>query len=314
MADRVGDPAIAAGGLRKVFEGTAAVDGLDLAVAKGEVFGLVGPDGAGKTTAIRMLCGVLPPTSGGARVLGFDVVSQVEEVRRRIGYVPQRFSLYPELTVEENLLFRARLYGMDRERLDRQRQRLLTFSRLGRFRRRLVGKLSGGMKQKLALAVALLHEPEALLLDEPTTGVDPISRGELWQMLLGLAEQGRTVLVATAYMDEAERCRRVGLLHQGHLLLCDSPREIRREAGLTLLQVSCDPLLAGREAAREAAGVRWVEVFGDRLHVAVEREGAAAGLRRAVERAGVRVAAILPLEAGMEDAFFELVRRRERGG
>jgi len=314
MTEPAGEPAIEARGLRKAFDGTVAVDGLDLAVARGEVFGLVGPDGAGKTTTIRMLCGVFPPTAGTARVLGFDVAAYAHEVQRRIGYVPQRFSLYPELTVDENLLFRARVHDIGGEALARSQERLLSFTRLGRFRHRLVAKLSGGMKQKLALAAALIHRPEVLLLDEPTTGVDPVSRGEFWQMLLGLAEEGMTVLVATAYMDEAERCRRVGLLYEGRLLLSGTPRQIRQEARLTLLQVACDPLLPGRAAARRAAGVRWVEVFGDRLHVAVEREGAATGLRQALEKAGALVTSIEPAEPGMEDAFFELIRRRGRSG
>lgn len=312
MTEPAGEPAIEARGLRKAFDDTVAVDGLDLAVARGEVFGLVGPDGAGKTTTIRMLCGIFPPTAGTATVLGFDVAAYAHEVQRRIGYVPQRFNLYPELTVDENLLFRAKIHEVGGEALARSHERLLSFTRLGRFRHRLAGNLSGGMKQKLALAAALIHEPEVLLLDEPTTGVDPVSRGEFWQMLLGLAEEGMTVLVATAYMDEAERCRRVGLLHEGRLLLCGTPRQIRQEARLTLLQVACDPLLPGRAAARGAAGVRWVEVFGDRLHVAVEREGSARALREALEKAGARVTSIEPVEPGMEDAFFELVRRRGR--
>ena len=312
MTEPAGEPAIEARGLRKVFDGTVAVDDLDLSVGRGEVFGLVGPDGAGKTTTIRMLSGVFPPTAGTTTVLGFDVAAYAHEVQRRIGYVPQRFSLYPELTVDENLLFRAKVHDIGGEALARRHERLLSFTRLGRFRHRLVANLSGGMKQKLALAAALIHEPEVLLLDEPTTGVDPVSRGEFWQMLLGLAEEGMTVLVATAYMDEAERCRRVGLLHEGRLLFCGTPRQIRQEARLTLLQVACDPLLPGRTAARGAAGVRWVEVFGDRLHVAVERESAAPVLRQALERAGARVASIEPAEPGMEDAFFELVRRRGR--
>jgi len=314
MTEPAGEPAIEARGLQKAFDDTVAVDGLDLAVARGEVFGLVGPDGAGKTTTIRMLCGVFPPTAGTARVLGFDVAAHAHEVQRRIGYVPQRFSLYPELTVDENLLFRARVHDMGGEALARRHERLLSFTRLGRFRHRLVANLSGGMKQKLALAAALIHEPEVLLLDEPTTGVDPVSRGEFWQMLLGLAEEGMTVLVATAYMDEAERCRRLGLLHEGRLLLSGTPRQIRQEARLTLLQVACDPLLPSRAAARGTAGVRWVEVFGDRLHVAVEREGSARALRQALEKAGARVTSIEPVEPGMEDAFFELIRRRGRSG
>jgi len=249
MIDQGTEPALQARGLRKFFDGFAAVDGLDVAVGRGEVFGLVGPDGAGKTTTLRMICGALPPTEGSVVVAGFDVARRGDEVHRRIGYVPQRFSLYPELTVDENLLFRARAHGMSGKRFDERRESLLTFTRLGRFRRRLARDLSGGMRQKLALAAALLHEPEVLVLDEPTTGVDPVSRGEFWQMLLAMAEKGMTVMIATAYMDEAERCRRVGLLYRGRLLLQGTPQEIRLAANLTLLEVTCEPLPESRQAA-----------------------------------------------------------------
>ncbi len=313
MTEQATEPPIEARGLRKVFDGLAAVDGVDLAVARGEVFGLVGPDGAGKTTTLRMICGALPPTEGNIRLLGFDVARQSEEAHRRIGYVPQRLSLYPELTVDENLLFRARAHGLSRKRFEERREDLLTFTRLGQFRHRLARDLSGGMKQKLTLAAALLHEPEVLVLDEPTTGVDPVSRGEFWQMLLNLAENGMTVILATAYMDEAERCRRVGLLYRGQMLLQGTPQEIRVKANLTLLQVACEPLLEGRQAAQQSEGVRWVEIFGNRLHVAVEKQQVEGSLREDLAQAGVKVASANPIEPGMEDAFFELIRRREAG-
>lgn len=304
--------AIEARGLSRSFADDVAVDRLDLSVAPGEVFGLVGPDGAGKTTALRVLCGVLQPTAGRATVLGYNVATQAHEVHRRIGYVPQRFSLYPELTVEENLHFRARIHGVARPMLEERLDGLLTLTQLGRFRRRLTGALSGGMQQKLALAAALLHAPKLLLLDEPTTGVDPASRGDFWEMLLGLAEKGTTVMAATAYMDEAERCGRVGLLYRGRLLECGSPDEIRREAGLSLLQVSCRPLDQARRAAQEMAGVHWVEVFGDRLHVALDPQGTTEAVRESLEGAGVQVSSIDAIEPGLEDAFFELVRRRRK--
>jgi len=313
MIDQGTEPALQARGLRKFFDGFAAVDGLDVAVGRGEVFGLVGPDGAGKTTTLRMICGALPPTEGSVVVAGFDVARRGDEVHRRIGYVPQRFSLYPELTVDENLLFRARAHGMSGKRFDARRESLLTLTRLGRFRRRLVRDLSGGMKQKLALAAALLHEPEVLVLDEPTTGVDPVSRGEFWQMLLAMAEKGMTVMIATAYMDEAERCRRVGLLYRGRLLLQGTPQEIRLAANLTLLEVTCEPLPESRQAAQRVPGVRWVEMFGDRLHVAIDQAQTEGLIRESMTRAGVTVRSVRPIEPGMEDAFFELVRQREAG-
>ncbi len=311
MNEQAADPPIEARGLRKVFDGHTAVDGIDLSVGKGEVFGLVGPDGAGKTTTLRMVCGALPPSDGRINLFGFDVVRQSEEAQRRLGYVSQRFSLYPELTIEENLLFRARAYGLSKKHFQERRDNLLAFTRLDRFRRRLTRNLSGGMKQKLALAAALLHEPEVLVLDEPTTGVDVVSRGEFWEMLLELAENGLTILLATVYMDEAERCQQVGLLFRGQLLLQGTPGEIRTEAHLNLLQVVCEPLLVGRQTAQKIEGIRWVEIFGNSLHVAVESQQVGTSLREDLSQAGVRVDAINLIAPGLEDAFFELIRQRE---
>ncbi len=302
--------AIEARGLRKTFGAAAAVDGLDLTIAAGEVFGLVGPDGAGKTTTMRMLASVLPPSGGWAGVAGFDVVSQADQVKSHIGYVPQRFGLYPELTVDENLLFYARVHSVVGVLFEERRERLLSFSRLGRFRNRLTQDLTGGMRQKLAVSCALVHQPEILLLDEPTTGVDPVSRGELWELLLELVQQGTTMLLTTAHMDEAERCGRIGLLHEGRLLTSGTPGSIRRQIQLELLQVNCNRPQDGRAAARAVPGVRWVEVFGDRLHVAVERREIGSAVRRALDASGVKVTSIRATEPGLEDAFFELVRRR----
>jgi ABC-2 type transport system ATP-binding protein len=230
-----------------------------------------------------------------------------------IGYVPQRFSLYPELTVDENILFRARIHDVGGEVLEDRSERLLAFSRLGRFRHRRASALSGGMKQKLALICALIHRPRVLLLDEPTTGVDPMSRGEFWELLLGLAAEGITILTTTAYLEEAERCRKVGMLYAGRLLVYGTPSQIHREADLAMLEVRCHPLQEARTAARDASGVRWVEIFGDRLHAAVERDDVADALRGALAEAGVRVQSIRPIAPGLEDAFFELVRRRREG-
>ena len=312
MANQSGDLAIEARGLQKSFGPVAAVAGLDLQVNRGEIFGLVGPDGAGKTTTMRMLSGAMAPTGGSARICGFDVVVQAREAKRRVGYVPQRLSLYGELTVEEHIRFNARLRGITGRSFEERRDQLLSFSRLAPFRDRLAEDLSGGMRQKLALACGLLHQPEVLLLDEPTTGLDPVSRGEFWELLLELVGGGSTVLASTAYMEEAERCQRLGLLYRGRLLRVGLPDEIRRQAALELLEVACQPLFEARNAVRQASGVRWVELFGDRLHVAVHgAEQAEQPVREAAQRAGVRVETLRAVPVGLEDAFFELVREAE---
>ena len=313
MAELIGKAAIEARALRRLFGSVTAVDGLDLAVLEGETFGLVGPDGAGKTTTMRMLCGALPPTGGSARVAGFDVLTQAEEVRRTIGYLPQRLSLYGELTVDENLLFQARVRGVVGKAFQERRERLLSLSRLGRFRNRQALQLSGGMRQKLALACALIHSPQILLLDEPTTGVDPVSRGEFWELLLDLAAEGMTVLVTTAYMEEAERCGRVGLMYEGSLLACGTPLEVRRAARLILLELVCDPLHQGRAAVVQMPRVRWEEVFGNRLHIAVPGRELEREIRNTLEAAGIRIRSLHGIEPGLEDAFFELVRRKREG-
>lgn len=215
--------------LTRRFGALTAVDRLDLEIAQGEIFGLVGPDGAGKTTTLRMLCGLLDPSEGQAIVAGFDVTRHPDEVKDRIGYMAQRFGLYADLTVEENVRFYADLFGVPAEERDRLAPRLLRMTRLEAFRGRLAGRLSGGMKQKLALMCTLLHRPQVLLLDEPTSGVDPVSRRDFWVILTELVAEGITVLLTTAYLDEAERCGRVGLLHQGRLIRCAPPEELKRE-------------------------------------------------------------------------------------
>jgi len=222
--------------LTRRFGPLTAVDGFSIEVAKGEVFGLVGPDGAGKTTTLRMLCGLVDPTGGEAVVAGHDTVRETQQVKDRIGYMAQRFGLYGDLTVEENMLFYADLFGIEQAECEILTSRLLEMTRMERFRTRPAAKLSGGMKQKLALMCTLLHHPEVLFLDEPTNGVDPLSRRDFWIILKQLVDEGLTVFVSTAYLDEAERCDRVGLMHKGRLIRCAPPAEIKREMNAATLE------------------------------------------------------------------------------
>jgi len=222
------EPIIETRDLTRRFGELTAVDHLNLTVAKGEIFGLVGPDGAGKTTTLRLLCGLMDPTEGSARVAGHDVQRESQAVKDQIGYMAQRFGLYTDLTVEENMVFYSDLFGIGGVERDRLTAELLRMTRMEPFRQRQAGKLSGGMKQKLALMCTLLHRPQILFLDEPTNGVDPVSRRDFWAILYQLLKDGITIFMTTAYLDEAERCNRVGLMYKGRLIRCSSPEEMKR--------------------------------------------------------------------------------------
>lgn len=266
----VSAPVIEVAGLEKKFPGVTAVDHLSFTVARGEIFGLVGPDGAGKTTTLRMLAGVLPPDSGEARVAGEDVTRNPESVKRKISYMPQRFGLYEDLTVEENIRFYADLFGVKRAEREAQAARLLAASGMSEFRRRLARKLSGGMQQKLGLTCALIHKPEVILLDEPTTGVDPVSRRDFWRILYSLVAGGVTILTTTAYLDEAERCHRVALMHQGRLFFCETPDELKKKLPGAVVAIHAqEPRRLAPELAN-ADGVRTFVLCGDRVHVFVD--------------------------------------------
>jgi ABC-2 type transport system ATP-binding protein len=255
-------------GLAKRFEAVEAVRSLDLAVREGEMFALVGPDGAGKTTTIRMLCGILSPTAGEASVLGYDLGREAGEIKKRIGYLSQRFSLYGDLTVDENIEFFAEIHLVRDFR--KRRDELLEFTRLTPFRRRLAERLSGGMRQKLALACTLIHTPRLILLDEPTTGVDPVSRRDFWAILSSLLRSGITIVMATPYMDEAERCSRVGLLAGGRLLAADTPANVKLLMRGTIVEIVAADIRRAFAVLKKLGGVREIQLFGDRLNVVVD--------------------------------------------
>ena len=238
--------------LTRKFGELTAVDRLNLSVSKGEIFGLVGPDGAGKTTTLRMLCGLIDPTSGSARVAGHDTSRESQAVKDRIGYMAQRFGLYQDLTVKENMVFYADLFGITGEEREHLTVRLLQMTRMDPFRDRAAGKLSGGMKQKLALMCTLLHKPEILLLDEPTNGVDPVSRRDFWAILYELLKDGITIFMTTAYLDEAERCNRVALMHKGRLIRCSPPDVMKRETGAANLEGAFIKTILAEEGVTQA--------------------------------------------------------------
>ena len=304
--------AIHATGLRRDFDDLVAVAGLDLEVAEGEIFGLVGPDGAGKTTTMRMLTGLLPPTSGTAEVAGCDVVRQAERLKEHIGYVSQRFGLYPDLTVMENLEFYADLYGVPRRGRAEKTGRLLGFSNLTPFKQRLAGNLSGGMKQKLGLACALIHTPRVLFLDEPTNGVDPVSRRDFWRILYQLGRERVTIFISTAYLDEAERCSRLALLHRGRLLGLGTPDEVKTLMPGALLEVRTSAPRPTATLLRARLGSATVGLFGDRVHVAVTDPAAAEpAIRRLVAAAGFELLALRPIEPSLEDVFVSVLAAQE---
>jgi ABC-2 type transport system ATP-binding protein len=291
------------------------VDALTFEVASGELFGIVGPDGAGKTTTLRMLAGVLPPTEGDAEIAGTSVADDPEGVKHGIAYMAQRFGLYEDLTVQENLDFYADLFRVPRAERPARLERLYAFSRLGEFRTRLAGDLSGGMKQKLGLSCALVHQPRVLLLDEPTFGVDPISRRDLWLILHQMVAEGVTVVVSTSYLDEAERCDRVALLHDGRLLALDRPATLQAELDGRLLSVRSDRPRHARDALRRADGTTGAALFGEEVHVVLEEGTEPADVRRVLADAGVGVLEVEAVEPSLEDVFIRRVQRiRGAGG
>jgi len=300
--------AIRTDNLTKRFGELTAVDGLTLTVAQGELFGLVGSDGAGKTTTMRMLTGIMDPTDGEAWVTGRHTVRDCDILKDDIGYMSQRFGLYPDLTVMENILFYADIYGIPQRGRGDTIDRLLAFSNLTPFKKRQAGNLSGGMKQKLGLACALIHTPKVLFLDEPTNGVDPVSRRDFWRILYLLLKEGVTIFVTTAYLDEADRCNRVGLIHKGKLLACDTPDRLRLIMRGTILEIRTSDARKAARLLRDGLPGASVGLFGDRVHLVTDDPDRGKDQTAVLlQGSGVELLAIRQIEPSLEDVFVSVL-------
>jgi ABC-2 type transport system ATP-binding protein len=296
--------------LTKRFGGLTAVDNLTLEVSRAEIFGLVGPDGAGKTTTLRLLCGLLDPTQGRVSVAGREIPRELEAVKDHIGYMAQRFGLYVDLTVEENMGFYADLFGVAQAERGALADRMLRMTRMEPFRSRPAGKLSGGMKQKLALMCTLLHRPQVLFLDEPTNGVDPVSRRDFWAILYQLVKDGMTVVITTAYLDEAERCNRVGLMHHGRLIRCDPPDALKTRLEEACYEVETSDLRAVKAVLEHLPGVLSVEPAGAALHLFLApHQTSSEALAAAVQEKGLGQAVFRQINPSLEDAFIALIQK-----
>lgn len=303
-------PAIKTLNLTKTFNGKAAVEDLNLEIGKGELFGLVGPDGGGKTTTMRLLTAILEPSSGNAWVAGNSILDEGELIKEKIGYMSQRFGLYEDLTVMENILFYADLYEVPRKERPPRIERLLGFSNLTPFKDRLAGRLSGGMKQKLGLACSLIHTPEVLFLDEPTNGVDPVSRRDFWKILYDLLKQGITIFVSTSYLDEAERCMRVGLMHQGRILMLDHPDAIKRSLPGTMIEIWTRNARESAGLARNLPGVKNASIYGDKLHISLMHKENAPEVLKSLGEAGMVIEGDREILPSLEDVFISMVEKR----
>ncbi len=302
--------AIATTTLSRSFGEVHAVRAVSMTIKPGEMFCIVGPDGAGKTTLIRLLCGLVVPTSGSASVLGHDIVKDPDAVKREIGYLSQRFSLYGDLTVDENIEFFAEINGVYDYR--ERREELLAFTRLTPFRERLAERLSGGMKQKLALACTLIHRPRLLFLDEPTTGVDPVSRRDFWKILQSLLGEGITIVMTTPYLDEAERCSRVAFMNGGAMMKIDTPDSLRREMDGEVVEMVLDRVRDAVAVLKTLGAVGEVQAFGDRLNVIVENAGREVPeLERALHAAGIQVQSRRTVPPSLENVFISLLTQRK---
>jgi ABC-2 type transport system ATP-binding protein len=305
---------IVAADVRKRFPGVFAVDGVSFSVRKGEIFGLVGPDGAGKTTLVRMLAAVMPPDSGAIAIDGVDAVADPEQAKQHLSYMPQKFGLYEDLTVDENIRFYSDIFEIPKALREERIGPLLAASNMTEFRKRLAGQLSGGMKQKLGLMCALIHTPRVLLLDEPTTGVDPVSRRDFWKILYSLQVQGVTILISTAYLDEAERCNRLALIHHGHLRYCDTPRNLKKKMPGTMVNIASARARDVHKILLTLPGVSASLLMGDHVHVALEDDGirGVPAIERALDAAGIPHDPVEPAEPSIEDLFVGLLKDEEK--
>ena len=305
-------------GLTKRFGAFTAVDHVTFGVEKGSIFGFLGPNGSGKSTVIRMLCGILAPTEGSASIGGRDVVRETEELKGLIGYMSQKFSLYDELTVHENLLFYGRLYSLKARALQERKDQLIGITHLEPYLNRRAGLLSGGWRQRLAMACALMHQPEVLFLDEPTAGIDPVARRELWDLLFEFAGQGMTLFVTTHYMDEAERCSHVGYIHLSKLIVCGVPAELKHlpevnPPGTHRIDVTCDYVTRGLQKLRHHPGVITATVFGQSMHLLVAQSVTEQQIRSALEEVDILEADVRPIAPSLEDVFVALTNTANQG-
>lgn len=299
------EPMIMVKGLKKQFGEVNAVAGIDLMVSRGEMFGMVGPDGAGKTTTIKMLCGIVEPDGGEGQIMGFDFRKERHLIKQHIGYLSQKFSLYGDLTVDENIEFFAQINGV--AHFKTRRDELLEFTRLKEFRKRFAGNLSGGMKQKLALACTLIHTPELIFLDEPTTGVDPVSRRDFWKILFNLLKERITIVLTTPYLDEAERCTRIALVDNGKVLVLDSFSGIQKLMTGVVVEVVCDQIRRANQLLSGEPFVREAQTFGDRLNVVVQQEGDLDKLAPILARQGIMVSDVRIIPPSLENVFISMV-------
>jgi ABC-type multidrug transport system ATPase subunit len=305
------DAMIECEGLTKRFGNFTAVDHVSFNVGRGSIFGFLGPNGSGKSTVIRMLCGILEPSEGTARIDGHDVVRDTDSIKDLIGYMSQKFSLYDELTVNENLIFAGKLYGLTGKNLEKRRDEMIAITHLDPYLNRRAGLLSGGWRQRLAMACSLMHQPTVLFLDEPTAGIDPVARRELWDLLFEFAGKGMTLFVTTHYMDEAERCDHVAYIYLSKLIVCGEPDELKRlpevsPPGTRRLDVTCDHITTALQAMRQVPGVRTATVFGQSMHLLVDENISRAQIENKLRGVGIAQTEVHEIGPSLEDVFVTL--------